>query len=840
MIALIPWWVVVQVSGLAALPLTLSLFRRLPDRGYPFARVLGILLPSFLAWFLGMWQLVTYGPGTLVVCVIAIAALSGVILWKDRTIVSFLKERWRLVVGYETLFAVMLLGGALLRVYSEWGGVAINHTEQPMDFAFLNGIIRSRTLPPQDPWLSGYSINYYYFGYFQCASLTLLSGIPSSVTFNLHLALLFALAVTGCFSLGYNMTLLTDGSARRRAVVAGTLAALFTVAVGNQMGALQLIAGSRQVAPLNAGEVWTVLSARLRGEKGDISLGHTVYTPGEFGDDFDSIHLSTARQIDDFDWWWPSRVLWDERPSENALERFRNEQRLGEAVFRWRRLVQPQEIGRYYTISEFPFFSFFLGDMHPHVMSIPLTLLAVSLSLNLLVSPEGERPTPGSGPWFWVFLTVTAVVLGGLYLTNSWDFPTYLLLYGAAWVWRRRRDTSQWSREAWKALGQEIGLLVLLCVLLYLPFYLTFHSLVGNKTIPEDVFGIPVVGWIAARLSKVFQTVGPVLWDKTSLNTFLIIFGLFLYPALTWLGVRAAKQRKQKLSRRWVGLAVCTLIGLLGAIWLRFALLLFLPVLWIAWSLLSESEPVEAVALLVLLLTLTIAIGCDLVYIRDIYESRMNTIFKFYYQIWMLLAIVGAWAIAQAGRAYLRRRLPLYLWAVPLALLLLGGLVFPVMTLRNGFTHPPTSWTLDGIAHLQREQPADHAGIQWLWENAEPDAVILEAVGSDWGYNGRVSAATGLPTLLGWDGHELQWRGGHLEAIAEIDPRREAARRIYETTNVQEAQQLLQQYSVDYVFFGTLEGVFGPETRAKFDQIGALVFEDPTYGTRIYRIERQD
>ncbi len=830
MLLLLPWWALLTILSLLALPLTMSLLRNLPDRGYPFARFVGVLLPAFLAWTLGMWQLATFGRALLLFCLLLLAVLSGFLLWRDRTILAFFRERWRLVLTYELLFALALFVGAILRIYADWGGPAISHTEQPMDFALMNGIIRSPTLPPRDPWLAGYSINYYYLGYFLAASLTLLVGLPSSITFNLNLALLFALAAGGAFSLAYNLAMAVAPEEQRRALLSGALAAIFLVGAGNQVGALQVLTGSNQIAPLDAGELWTALTARPAGD-GSIPLGHTVYIAGnDFGGQFDAIRPTPDRQNRDFDWWWPSRVLWDERPSWEAVERFRAEGMLGQALLRWRSLARPEEVRRSYTITEFPFFSFYLGDMHPHVMAIPLTLLAVALALNIVLAPERGLAALAPGRRGWFFLALNAVVLGGLYMMNSWDLPTYLLLYGAAWVWRWSREGNPRDRAERRVLFRDLGILLGMCLVLYLPFFLTFRSLVGSKPIPAELLDLPLLG-VVARLplvSKLFQTVGPVLWDKTSLHTLLVILGLFLYPALTWPVAQRVRQGKVSPGE-WVGFGVVVLLAVL----LRFPLLLLLPFLWLGWRLLGQSRPAEAMALLMLLLALLLLLGCELVYIRDVFESRMNTIFKFYYQAWLLLAIVGAWSIGQAGRAYLRRPLAWTIWAVPLVLLLLGALVYPVQALRRTLPQE-REWTLDGLAYMAKTYPGDYAAVRWLWENAEAGAVVLEAVGPEWGYHGRISAATGLPTLLGWDGHELQWRGGDPQALAEIAPRRDVVERIYQTTNPAEARQLLQQYDVDYIVLGSLEAGVSAESREALARFCTLVFESA--GVQIYRV----
>lgn len=902
--ALLVWWLLLELLGLLALPLTLFLFRNLPDRGYPFARLVGILLPSFLAWFLGMWQLASYGSALLSFCLALLAVLSALLLWKEPGIFRFLRERWRYALAMEVFFALALLGGALLRIYGGWGGPAINHTEQPSDFALLNGILQSRSLPPQDPWLAGYNINYYYFGYFLAASLTLLSGLPSSITFNLNLALLFALTATGCFSLGYNLTL-AGTSARRRALAAGALAVLFTLFTGNQVGTLQVLTGSNQAAPLQAGEVWTVLRARLSGEPGNIALGKRVnFLGNDFGGGFEEVRPTPGGQITDFDWWWPSRALWDEQPNAAGRSRIQTQGVTAAALLNWRAFVRPEEAARFYAITEFPFFSFYLGDMHPHVMALPLDLMALSLVLNVLLSPERGRPGLAPGRWGWFLLALNAVLLGSLYLTNSWDFPTYLLLYLVAWYWRWRREVhGLWTTRDSFALLRDLGSLVALSICFYLPFHLTFRSFAGGRDIPAEIAGAPVVETIVRLpvLSQFFRTVGLVLWDKTSLYTLGVIFGLFLYPALSWLAAKAFRERVRwgiyywaglalslgmiaavsavlldparpllfvlvyltlvpafillypllarltalGLSRRgtrWDGLLLClslaVAIGL--AVYLHFPLLLLLPFIPLGWRLLRSSRPDEAMALLMLLLAFVLLLGCEIFYIRDIFETRMNTIFKFYYQVWVLLAIVGAWAVGEMLQVYLRRLLPAVVWSLPVLLLLSGALVYPALTLRQSFSEA-REWNLDGLAYMARFYPGDYAGIRWLDENAAPDAVILEAVvdaqgGSEWGYTGRVSAATGRPTLLAWKGHEEQWRWGDPEAYAALGVRFVDAQRLYETTDLAEALRLLDQYGVDYVFIGFLEAYYPPEGLAKFAQLGRLAFEAP--GLQIYRIER--
>src|SRR4030042_415867 len=157
------WWAAVLLVGLAAFPLSFAFFRFLPDRGYAFSKPLGLVLMPY-------------------------------VLWRQRDeLRAFVGDRFRYILLVEALFAVSLAVAVSLRSYV----AEINWTEKPMDFAFLNAILRADRFPPEDPWLSGHTIPMYIFGHHMGAALTKLTGIASSAAFNLGVALMDALAAGG-------------------------------------------------------------------------------------------------------------------------------------------------------------------------------------------------------------------------------------------------------------------------------------------------------------------------------------------------------------------------------------------------------------------------------------------------------------------------------------------------------------------------------------------------------------------------------------------------------------------------------------------------------------------
>ena len=184
------WLLVVEILGLITLPIAYSLFRRLPDRGVIFSKLLAILLSSYILWILGVAHVLPNARYTIISILAVLALVSSLILWRKLPeILSFLRrERYPILVA-----ELVFLGLYFLWIWMVSFSPDIIHTEQPMDFAFLNSILRSDYFPPEDPWLAGHSISYYYFGHFMMASITKLTAIPSNISYNLAMALIPAL-----------------------------------------------------------------------------------------------------------------------------------------------------------------------------------------------------------------------------------------------------------------------------------------------------------------------------------------------------------------------------------------------------------------------------------------------------------------------------------------------------------------------------------------------------------------------------------------------------------------------------------------------------------------------
>ncbi len=392
------WYLLVSAAGIAALPLAFHFFPALADRGASVSRALGLLLWGYVFWLLAtMGVLVNTAGGILM----AFSLLLAGSYWAWRQIDQEAFRAWlqgarRTLITTEMVFAVGFVFTLLLRAMSP----EVLGTEKPMELAFINAILRSPTMPPLDPWLADYAISYYYFGYVMVGMLAKLSGASGGVAFNLGTALVFGLAASVAYGLVYNLLSASNLEiTARRLRSLPVLGPVFVLVLSNVEGFLEFIH--------RRGAFWT--------QAGDGSWTSAFWTWVNLND----LKLPPAGNTTPgglrFWWWWrASRVVGDYDLAGNYRE----------------------------VIDEFPFFSFFLGDLHPHVLAIPFVLLALTISLNLILqpAPPPEKRVRLIGLEFlftWQTFILGAVVFGGLGFLNLWDFPWYVGVFAGAHLLRK-------------------------------------------------------------------------------------------------------------------------------------------------------------------------------------------------------------------------------------------------------------------------------------------------------------------------------------------------------------------------------------------------------------------
>ncbi len=493
-------------------------------------------------------------------------------------------------------------------------------------------------------------------------------------------------------------------------------------------------------------------------------------------------------------------------------------------------------------ITEFPFFTFLFADLHAHLMVIPFTLLVLGLGLNLVVGFQ-------KGSWSWAAIAgaTLGLALGALWVINSWDYPPYLLLVmGSLALAVFFRKGSFPRRLAWLA-ALTIGV-VGVSVLAFLPFHQAYETFDA---------GVAASKW------------------RTPIDRYLGIHGLFLFIVATFLVYhtrpvlagyfRGVVRRSESGGGSLPGGSVFSWVYLGGGLmamaylavagyWTAAALLLLLFLTGLAaWGVLTSSaadRPYSVMPLAFLGLALAIGIGVDFVRLNgDI--GRMNTLFKFYLEGWVLFSLASAymlWWLAGSGWVRWRWGWRRSVWAGVLALLLASSLIYTVLgtkeRLADRFNEGPL--TLDGAAYManavhreegQRiELQGDLEAIEWLQDNVRGSPVVLEAHHEQYHWTSRISVYTGLPTVLGWPWHQIQQRTAYDFAVRE---RSRDIGEIYNTINLPLAEELLRKYAVEYVVVGGLERAhYSPDGLAKFEQMVGIGLAQPVYrnnGVIIYR-----
>ncbi len=805
----IRWWAVLLMISTAVFPLSFTLFHRLPDKGIAFSKPLGLLIISYTFWIFGSLGFVNNDLGGVLVGVSVLLPLSFW-AWRkmgDGVMRRWIRTHWKHLLLTELLFALLFF----LWVWVRAQNPSISATEKPMEFAFLNSMARTTQFPPNDPWLSGFGISYYYFGYLMSGVLGKLTAVPTPIAFNLSLAWLVAGTGVAAFGLVFN---LLAAYGRQTAVTFALIAAFAIPLAGNMVMGLELAYADN----IGSETFWEWLDIR----------------------DFDTpvITQETPRYQTSRWWWWRSS-----RPI--------HEQHLNG---RYEESVEP--------IVEFPAFSFILGDLHPHVLALPFIFLSLAMAQTWFLGGTGigthgsdslsRSPIPDPRSLFF-----TILILGSLAFLNTWDLlPHLFIMMGAFALERWRNGRLFFTHTILLALTLVVGIF-----LLYYPFFLGFSSqaaapyllpmLMRPTRLPHfaAIFGmslLPITVLMGVLLVRQ-QFSGWKTGVATAVTLPVILFIIMLFfgwiiavsPAGAGEVTNIAAEVGVTLpphpstpSLSWGVTAVTALLPILLSVRLAIPAVTILLASLIAtayiiinhqqWRERDEEKPRSALpfALLLIMTAALLTLGTEFLYLRDNFGVRMNTIFKFYYQAWVLFGVGGLFSL---GYLWQRSR-KIGLLAITVYAAMFGlAMAYPVYAAtsraveyrgaRNAATRRPA--TLDGMAYRAWYNAAEYDAILWMRDNVEGEPVIVEATGGAYSDYGRFAANTGLPTLLGWANHEYQWRGG---GTPEPARRQADIRDIYTHPDWGLTTTLLDQYNAAYIIVGGLErSEYGAAAGEKFD-----------------------
>lgn len=893
MVDFLKWLFLGLCLGWISLPITWLLFSKLPSRGYYLSKPLGLLSWGFLYWVSVSLGLMKNNLASQLTVLLVLVLLNGFALYHIgwRKIWEWIKENKKSIVVTESVFLVFFAFWTVVRAANP----DIIHTEKFMEMAFINGILKSETFPPMDPWLSGYGISYYYFGYVLAAMLIRASNVVASVGYNLVSSFWFGLTAIGAYGIVSDLIIFSkhkklketaEERPSKKVQYLALLAPIMLLIVSNWFGALD-VAHSRGVAWSFDGEkpaqseFWT-----------DLNISELANRPRT---------ISWVPNRGGWSWWQASRVLRDTSLSGHSIE----------------------------VIDEFPQFTFLLSDIHPHMLGMPFVLLAVAQALNAIKGGWKTTPKPDVGRDGLNVLAIfyACLSLGGIAFMNTWDFPFYLALMAAALVYRK------YQSDGWKfrRLVEFLGFVIaggMISVLLYLPFYLSFASQAGgilpslafftpgkNFWLMFGPFLLPILVYLIYHLikKKAFKKLGTASLIVLAFFALLFVFSWSLgwlishndSSASFLLGLQGAATSQdllvQSILQRLKSPGTAITLFVLLTLSLALVLDKKKPVELeeeTGLSIEDDSKPSHLIfVLFLIILGGLLTLAPEFVYLRDQFSWRMNTIFKFYFQAWIVWSIAATYAIAILFKHEKSRKTPnmvfvalivilgltafvvslndklpagsaalsfgalkadwlmlsvgviFALWiiwqlvrkqyAATLAVLCLvavvGGLAYPVLEIWNkteGF-EPHLGYSLDGKRVFWESYPDAMRAAEWL-EKAEL-GVMAEAVAEQGGsyttYN-LISTFSGMPSVLGWVGHEHQWRGGG----SEVGTRQQDLRELYSSKKQERINEIIDQYDIRYIVFGNYERDTYRVTDPYFASMFMPVFETET--VKIYEVRQ--
>ncbi len=805
--AIASWWTLVIVIGWAAFPITFVALRGLPGKGYAVTKTVGILLLSWFVWIFASFDLIAFGGFSSWLFTAVIAAISVWVYLNNRAdINAWLKENLAYIATVEAFYVALFGFGVWYRMQNPdlwhpfYGG------EKPMDFAYFNAVLRSTSFPPYDPWFSGGYINYYYYSFVLVGTLTRMLGLLPSIAYNLAIPLVFAITGMGAFSGAYNLAAYanlrtmraekaTEDAPRKRwntAYLAGGLGILMMVVLGNLA---QFDVVKMAYTNISQRETQVMVTDEVTGEqsfpeRSTLSLGWQTLR--------ESVSMQEDVPIRNSEWFWSAT-----------------------------RNIPPAE-GEAGVITEFPAFTFIYGDLHAHMVVMPLALLAMAWAISTALDDKRGRKWQNTV----IYWALGGLATGVIYPTNTWDYPAYLALGVAALIYAEWRKHEEFSLALLIGIGWRAALLVVLSRALFQPYY----------------------EWYGLGYSEI------EIWEgsRTSIGSYVKNHGLFLFILVTFLSFESFRLRDGVRNIDWENfprlninpislisglLFIQILLGAAAYSWYEYnaaSAILSLPLAgWAAFLLIHPKQTPERRVILTL-----IGLGAVLTFVVEIVRlsgdiGRMNTVFKFYLQVWSVFVVASAASVTLLlPKLRNWHNTPRAFWWVGLGTLVFIAGLYPMTApqakLRERFDIEAPH-TLDGWAYMETavyndngnaiELAHDLEGIRWMTENVTGLATIVEAQTPEYRWGSRYSINTGMQAVLGWNWHQRQQRALMPERM--VWNRATDVERLYNSTDFNEKLKILQKYDVDYVILGAYE-------RAYYDQNGLNALSEMSVLRSVY------
>ena len=839
------WYMFISLLGWLIFPLTRLAMGGLVDRGFALSRMIGLVVFAWLAWISGSAGMVV-SRGWLAAIVGLMIVLGVGLAWVTRKeLLVEIKSNWRHYLRLELLGLVLFAIFLAVRIGNPDLWHPYKGGEKPMDFSYFNAVLKSSTFPPYDPWFAGGYINYYYYGFVLVGMPVKLLGIIPSVAYNLILPTLYSLLGMSAFTVGFNL-------------VCGSLPAGLTF-VSQARSLLATRIPWRKILP---GKPQTAADEGNPNETGNPGwderglsqawLGGLAATAGMIllG------NLASVRMV----WHGLMRLV----APGGVIDPSTFFQRIGwtiSGIFKYLAGTPlPYPPGDWYwipsrvysgePITEFPLFTFLYADLHAHLIAIVLTAAAIAWTLSILLKKWQWKAGWAGGLEMGSTLVVGGLLIGALRPTNTWDFPTYLILAGLVVFYTSYRY-GRLAENFLPALSEGLRRLLLagLWVILFAGLAVLFYQ--------------PFARWFGQAYAALDVYKG----ERSPFWSYITHWGLFLFVLLSWFVHESLDWMKTTpASRLSVLKPYKALIQFLVVLFLLAVVFLTLQKIFIGWLVLGMAcwalvlmlrprlPETKRLALFMVGTALTITLVVELVTLRgDL--GRMNTVFKFYLQAWAMFAVSSGAALVWLIPEISKWRKPLWktAWMVGLVLLVGAAAWFPLLGGSDKIKDRINSLaphTLDGMTYMaystynnqgvELDLSQDYRAIRWMQENVKGSPVIVEGNAPEYRWGSRFTIYTGLPGVVGWNWHQRQQRA--VLAVDWVWPRVDEVNNFYNGVDPQAARSFLEKYDVKYIVVGQMEAVYYTrEGLAKFDALNGVYWKEVyrEQNTVIYEVIQQ-
>jgi uncharacterized membrane protein len=856
MLELLQMWAFMEVLGMVFLPLTITVFHNLPDRGWAFSKAVGLAVLAFCVWLpLMCLQMLPFSQPFILGVFLLLVALNVLgFLRVRKTLLELVRSHYVYIVCVELIFFGMVFLLGWLRSY----GPDIRNFEMFMDEGFLASIMRSPHFPPSDMWYAGQSINYYYYAHYNIAMLARLLGQPASIAFNTGICMFFGLTAINLFGVTSNIVAWARHLRRQRQGE--------NIAVRNMRP-------DRVFPSLKGAIPYGILSILLGEVLGNLASTQTWWQ--NHGD------------LPDFYWFNATRVIVktiNEFPAFSfllscfhahvlalaftivgialAFNLFLEHKGQGLQAFGrgWRLPltlgVSALLIGSLYAMN---------GWDYPTYLALALVFLVLQqwlahhtrLSWELILDAFTACAALGALSFFlftpfYLNFVSPAQGLGLLNFTDRTPLVDEVLIYGLfAFVFfsfllvhffRPRtiarlngasQHTSAPTREIARHLSESER-----------------NGPVQQSPLPtaaqEEVGQVRVSMLNETRLTEGGAPIQIETLEPKQPQPPLAEAEVLSGDGLNWRDMRV------------IGVLVTLVVGLLVLLVMKnsltFVVTASLASIGAILALYHLKERQRSFVLLLGAVACALIAFCEIIFLRDVFVDqvpRMNTVFKFYFQAWAFLSIVGGAGVyfvleslqparyfsLSSRRAYAASRI---LWSLAVLVFVLMGAVYPLKAAYqryNNFAQQDTS--LNGLNYMSTYDPGDYAAINWLNSHVVGNPAIVEAPGPEYSDYGRIAIFTGLPSPINWEGHEWQWRVNWVsknQASTDFFRRVTDINQMYNDPLPQDVLTLMARYKAQYLYVGPLEqatyvGVdlhrFGRFMKIVYQQNGVTIYQVP-------------